>query len=62
MESEGRKRGETMFSFFKPSEQISTSKGCSLSNVNVLNRNDQPPFKSQKVEIDVNTLERDLGI
>jgi hypothetical protein len=26
MESEGRKRGETMFSFFKPSEQISTSK------------------------------------
>ena len=57
MKSEGRKRGETMFSFFKLSKQISTSKGHSLSNINVLNRNDQPPFKSQKVEIDVNTLE-----
>jgi len=51
-----------MFSFFKPSEQTSTSKGYSPSNVDVSNRNDQPPFKSQKVEIDVHTLERDPRI
>lgn len=46
-----------MFSFFKPNEQASTSKGHSPSNVDVLNRSEQPPFKSQRVEIDVNTLE-----
>jgi len=51
-----------MFLFFKPSKQTSTSKRHSSSNVNVLNRNDQPPFKSQRVEIDVNTLERDPRI
>jgi len=51
-----------MFSFFKPSKQTSTSKGHSPSNVDVSNRNDQPTFKSQKVEIDVNTLKRDPGI
>jgi hypothetical protein len=62
MENQGSKRGKTMFSFFKPSEQTLTSKGYSSSNVDVSNCNDQPPFKSQKVEIDVNTLERDLGI
>jgi len=51
-----------MFSFFKPSEQTSTSKGHSPSNVDVLNHSEQPPFKSQRVEIDVNTLERDPGL
>ena len=48
MENQGSKRGKPMFSFFKPSEQTSTSK--------------KPILKSQKVEIDVNTLERDPGI
>jgi hypothetical protein len=57
MENQGSKRGKTMFSFFKPSEQTSTSKGHSPSNVDVSNRNKQPPFKSQRVKIDVNTLE-----
>jgi hypothetical protein len=51
-----------MFSFFKPSKQTSISKRHSTSNVNVFNRNDQPLFKSQRVEIDVNTLERDPRI
>jgi hypothetical protein len=48
-----------MFSLFKPSEQTSTSKRHSSSNVDVdvSNHNDQPPLKSQRVEIDVNTLE-----
>jgi len=35
-----------MFSFFKPKEQTSTSKGHSPSNVDVSNRSEQPPFKS----------------
>ena len=59
MENQGNKRGKTMFSFFKPNEQTSTSKWHSPSNVDVLNCSEQPPFKSQRVEIDVNTLERD---
>jgi hypothetical protein len=46
MENQGSRRGKTMFLFFKSNEQISTS-------------SEQPPFKSQRVEIDVNTLERD---
>jgi hypothetical protein len=62
MENQGSKRGKTMFSFFKPSEQTSTSKGYYSSNVDVSNCNDHPPFKSQRVEIDVNTLERDPRI
>jgi hypothetical protein len=62
MENQGNKRGKTMFSFFKPNEQTSTSKGHSPSNVDVSNRSEQPPFKSQRVEIDVNTLERDPGL
>ena len=62
MENQGSKRGKTMLSFFKPSEQTSTSKGHSPSNIVVLNRNEQPPFKSYRVEIDLNTLERDPGI
>jgi len=45
MENQGNKRGKTMFSFFKPNEQTSTSKGHSLSNVDVSNRSEQPPFK-----------------
>jgi hypothetical protein len=62
MENQGNKRGKTMFSFFKPNEQTSTSKGHSPSNVDVSNHSEQPPFKSQRVEIDVNTLERDPGL
>ena len=62
MENQGNKRGKTMFSFFKPNEQASTSKGHSPSNVDVSNRSEQPPFKSQRVEINVNTLERDPGL
>jgi len=46
MENQGNKRGKTMFSFFKPKEQTSTSKGHSPSNVDVSNRSEQPPFKS----------------
>jgi hypothetical protein len=57
MENHGSKRGKTMFSFFKPSEQTLTSKGHSPSNVDISNRSKQPPFKSQRVKIDVNTLE-----
>ena len=62
MKNQGNKRGKTMFSFFKPSEQTSTSKGHSSSNIDVSNHNDQPLFKSQRVKIDVNTLERDPRI
>jgi hypothetical protein len=62
MENQGGKRGKTMFAFFKPNEQTSTSKGHSPSNVDVPNRSEQPPFKSQRVEIDVNTLDRDPGL
>ena len=59
MKNQGNKRGKTMFSFFKTNEQASTSKGHFPSNVDVSNRSEQPPFKSQRVEIDVNTLEQD---
>jgi hypothetical protein len=62
MENQGSKRGKTMFAFFKPNEQTSTSKGHFPSNVDVSNRSEQPLFKSQRVEIDVNTLERDPGL
>jgi len=62
MKNQGSKTGKIMFSFFKSSEQTSTSKGHYPSNVDVSNRNDQPTFKSQKIKIDVNTLERDHGI
>ena len=62
MENQGNKRGKTIFSFFKPNEQTSTSKEHSLSNVDVSNCSEQPPFKSQRIEIDVNTLERDPGL
>jgi len=62
MKNQGNKRGKTMFSFFKPNKQTSTSKGHSPSNVDVSNRSEQPPFKSQRVEINVNTLERDPGL
>ena len=51
-----------MFSFFKSSKQTSISKWHSPSNVDVSNRSEQPPFKSQRVEIDVNTLEWDPGL
>ena len=51
-----------MFSFFKSNEQTLTRKGHSPSNIDVSNRNDQPPFKSQKVEIDVTALKWDPGI
>ena len=46
MKNQGNKRGKTMFSFFKPSEQTSTSKRHSPSTIDVSNHNDQPPFKS----------------
>ena len=59
MENQGSKRWKTMFSFFKPNEQTSTCKRHSPSNVDVSNRSEQPPFKSQRIEIDVNTVERD---
>jgi hypothetical protein len=63
MENQGNKRGKTMFSFFKANEQTSISKGHSPSNIDVSNRSEQPPpFKSQRVEIDVNTFERDSGL
>jgi len=62
MENQGSKRGKTMFSFFKPHKQTSTNKGHSSSNVDVSNRSEQPFFKSQRVEIDVNTLERYPGL
>ena len=62
MEYQGSKRVKTMFAFLKPNEQTSTSKGHSPSNIDVLNHSEQPPFKSQRVEIDVNTLKRDPEI
>lgn len=46
MKNQESKRGKTMFSFFKPSEQTSISKGHSPSNIDVSNCNEQPPFKS----------------
>jgi len=59
MENQGSKRVKIMFAFFKPNEQTSINKGHSPFNVDVSNRSKQPLLKSQKVEIDVNTLERD---
>jgi len=62
MENQESKRAKTIFSLFKPREQTSTSKGYSSSNVDVWNYSEQPPFKFKRVEIDVNTLERDPGL
>ena len=62
MENQGSKRGKTMFAFFKPNEQTCLSNGHFPSNVDVSNRSEQPLFKSHRVEIDVNTLERDPGL
>ena len=42
MENQGSKRGKTMFAFFKPNKQTSTSKGYSPFNVDVSNRCKQP--------------------
>jgi hypothetical protein len=61
MENQGSKRGKTMFAFFKPNEQTSTNKGHSLSNIDVSNRSEQPPFKSQRVEMMLILLNVILG-
>ena len=61
MENQGNKRGKTMFSFFKTNEQASTSKGHSPSNVDVSNRSEQPPFKSQRVKLMLILLNKIMG-
>jgi hypothetical protein len=61
MENQGNKRGKTMFLFFKPNEQTSTSKGHSPSNVDLSNRSEQPTFKSQRVELMLILLNEILG-
>ncbi|KAK1386793.1 hypothetical protein POM88_014971 [Heracleum sosnowskyi] len=69
-----KKRGRTLFSFYKPSESTPApaSEVQTPSNVNIGenssavkitdNQCEQPIFKSQRIEIDLNTLERDPGI
>ena len=62
METQGNKRRKTIFSFFKPREPTSTSEEHSPSNIDISNCNDQYSSKSQRVEIDVDSLERDPSI
>ncbi|XP_074363124.1 uncharacterized protein LOC141703532 [Apium graveolens] len=70
MASQGKKRGRTLFSFFKssvstPANEVQIQ---SPSNVDIEENpstrfeNDEPVFKSPRVEIDLKTLERDPGI
>ncbi|KAK1404056.1 hypothetical protein POM88_003661 [Heracleum sosnowskyi] len=74
MATQEKKRGRTLFSFYKPSESTPApaSEVQTPSNVNIGeissavkitdNQCEQPIFKSQRIEIDLNTLERDPGI
>ncbi|KAK1393092.1 zinc finger MYM-type protein 1-like [Heracleum sosnowskyi] len=72
MATQGKKRGKTLLSFFKPSASTPTNEVHPPSNIDIEenpssvdieeNQCDQPIFKSLRVEIDLNTLERDPGI
>ncbi|KAK1356834.1 hypothetical protein POM88_050090 [Heracleum sosnowskyi] len=74
MEAQGKKRGKTLFSFFKPSASATATPtptpineviAENPSNVDVEiveNQCVEPISKVQRVEIDLNTLERDPGI
>ncbi|KAK1405389.1 hypothetical protein POM88_004994 [Heracleum sosnowskyi] len=72
MATQGKKRGKTLFSFFKPSASTPTNEVYPSSNIDIEenpssvdieeNQCDQPICKSPRVEIDLNTLERDPGI
>lgn len=69
MASQEKKRGKTMFLFFKPSASthITEVHSPSISNVEENpssidiqeNQCDEPIFKSQRIEIDLSTLESD---
>jgi len=50
-----------MFSFFKPSEQTSTSKGHSSSNIDVSNHNDQPFSNLRELKLMLILLNEILG-
>ncbi|KAL6547371.1 hypothetical protein OROMI_023092 [Orobanche minor] len=62
MEAHGIKKGKTMLSFFKRKEPTSTSGEQSLSNVDTSNLNSHLPCKSQRIEIDLGSLERDPAL
>ena len=74
MENQGKKRGKTLLSFFKPSASpiTTTSEVKSTSNVDTEEHLssieikdgecEEPILKTRRVEIDLNTLERDPGI
>lgn len=72
METQGKKRGKTLLSFFKPASPTTTDEVKSPSNVDIEQnqssveikeiQSEEPIFKSRRVEIDLNTLERDPGI
>ncbi|KAK1362665.1 hypothetical protein POM88_047139 [Heracleum sosnowskyi] len=72
MATQGKKRGKTLFSFFKPSAATPTNEVHSPSNIDIEenpssvdieeNQCDQPICKSPRIKIDLNTLERDPGI
>ncbi|KAK1378228.1 TTF-type domain-containing protein [Heracleum sosnowskyi] len=74
MEAQGKERGKTLFSFFKPSASATATPtptpineviAENPSNVDVEiveNQCVEPISKVQRVEIDLNTLERDPGI
>jgi hypothetical protein len=61
MENQESKRGKTMFSFFKPSEQTSTSKGHSPSNVDVSNPSEQPLSNLKELKLMLILLNEILG-
>ncbi|KAK1376238.1 hypothetical protein POM88_032431 [Heracleum sosnowskyi] len=74
MEAQGKKRGKTLFSFFKPSASATaTPTPTPINEVIVENPSNvdveivenqcvEPISKVHRVEIDLNTLERDPGI
>lgn len=72
MENQGKKRGKTLLSFFKPSAPPTTTNEVkSPSNIDIEENassveikeieNEEPILKSRRIEIDLNNLERDPG-
>jgi hypothetical protein len=61
MENQGSKRGKTMFSFFKPSKQTSTSKRHSPSNIDVQIVMTNPLSNLRKLKLMLILLNEILG-
>ncbi|XP_042386885.1 zinc finger MYM-type protein 1-like [Zingiber officinale] len=60
--TQGMKKRKTINSFFKAKEETLTSQGNSSSNIDISNSSDQQSNKSPITDIDISSLEPDLGL